>query len=306
MDKIDFISTLHYNGLFDSDPDYLSYCYQIFKQPYVPDMVSTLKTEKRAHIHDIWNAYAYGNMIKLVYIKSRSNPKKKADFNYVPEKTATKKTSDPARLTSSISRARARVFELAACNEFQHFCTFTLNGKWKNRDDLSEFRKSLTMLFRNINRERSVDNKIKYLLIPEPHKKGGWHFHGLLCGLTDNDLTEFKLSDHIPEKLKKSIRNGEKIYNFARYAKKFGYFTATDIKDKNACSVYLTKYITKDLGKNLLAKNQHLFFASQGLKGREVLAKNCAEPPPFDEWDFENEYVKIKTVSMSEKSDIDI
>lgn len=127
--------------------------------------------------------------------------------------------------------------------------------------------------------------------------------HGVLTGLSTDDLTEFKLSDHIPQKLKNSIKNGEKIYNFTRYADKFGFFTATRIKDKNACSVYLTKYITKDLGKSLLSKGQHLFFASQGLKGREVLAKNSTDLPPFSDWDFENDFVKIKTISLSENTD---
>ena len=320
MDKLDLISTLKKHGLFDNNPDYLSYCYNIINRPYSADMVSALKTEKRVLIHDVWNAYAYGNAVKVVYIKNRRNPKKNADFKYVPEKTVDKKTSATDRLTSSVSRARARVFELSACNEFQHFCTFTLNGEWRDRSDLSAFRKDLAMLVRNLNRGRADENKIRYVLIPEPHKKGGWHIHGLMSGLTD-DLTEFKLTDHIPQRLKNMIRNGEKVYNFERYAKKFGYFTATEIKDKNACSVYLTKYITKELGKTLLEKGQHLFFASQGLKGREVIVKNCFDPAPFtkdpppkkkgekpckqpaDTWDFVNKYVKVKTISLSEKTD---
>lgn len=304
MNKTDFLVLLHKNGLYENNPDYLSYFYNILSQKTSAEIVSALKDKKPLFIHDVWNAYAYGDIVKFVYIKNRANPKKNKDLPAI-EKTE-RSRDDDSRFSSSISRARARVFELASCNEFQHFCTFTLNKDMKDRNDLSEFRKSLSMLFRNINRERDIENLIKYLLIPEPHKKGGWHMHGLLTGLSTADLVEFKLTDNIPQKLKKQIKNGEKIYNFPRYADKFGFFTATDIKNKNACSVYLTKYITKDLGKSLLSKGQHLFFASQGLKGREVLAKNCDEIPPFDTWDFENDFVKIKTVSLSEKSDGEI
>ena len=272
-------------------------------------------------LHDVWNAYLYGdNVVKVVYIKKRSTPQNKKDLPHTQEKArgsgeglpphrlenGKPDTATDTRFKSSLSRARARVFELAMCNEFRHFCTFTLNKEFKDRDNLTEFRKSLSMLFRNINRERSEDEKIKYLLIPERHKKGGWHIHGLLTGLSTEeggDLVEFKLSDHIPKKLKKMIKKGETIYNFPRYADKFGYFTATQIKDMNACSVYLTKYITKDLGITLLEKGQHLFFASQGLKSREIVAKNCDDLPPFSDWDFENDYIKIKTVRVSQNMD---
>lgn len=302
MNKFDFISLIKNKGLYENNSDYLSYLYALYNKDFASKMLSTLKEAKPRFIHDVWSAYAYGNTIKLVYTKKRYTPKMNKDFNYIPEKTEKAKTTDGERLTSSVSRARARVFELAACNEFQHFCTFTVNEKMKNRFDLSSIRKDLAQLVRNINRDNPDNDKLKYLFIPEQHKKGGWHIHGLMCGLAPY-LTEFSTADNIPLKLKKAIKNGEKIYNFPRYSDKFGFFTATPIKDKNACSVYLTKYISKEMGKTLLDKGQHLFFASQGLKGREVLAKNCADIPPFDDWDFENDYVKIKTIQLSEKAD---
>lgn len=319
MNKSDFISLIRKNGIYDTNPDYLSYLYSVFGSDIAPLLSSSLNDKKPLFSHDIWNAYSYGNTIKVVYIKNRFNPKKNKDFKYISDIKPVNKSVDE-RLSSSISRARSRIFELASCNEFQHFCTFTVNEKYKNRYDLPSIRRDLAMLFRNINRDLVADNKIKYVLIPEQHKKGGWHLHGLAYGL-EPFLNEFKLSDNIPLKLKKMIKNGEKVYDFPRYSSKFGYFTATKIKDPNACSVYLTKYITKEMGKKLLDKGQHLFFASQGLKGREVIVKNCFDPAPFtkdpppkkkgdkpckqpaDTWDFVNKYVKIKTVSLSEKTD---
>lgn len=304
MTDYELISLLKRNNIYIPDSAWLSYFDNHLSNNYAVPLKNSLVDVKPRIIHDVWSAYLYGDTVKIVYTKVRANPKPKSKIIPLADDDDKKSRALPCeRFLSSISRARQRVFELASCNEFHYFCTFTLNAKLKDRDNLGEFRKSLTMLFRNINRSRDDEHKIKYLLIPEQHKKGGWHIHGLLSGLSTDDLTEFKLSDNIPQKLKNTIKNGEKVYNFSRYADKFGFFTATKIKDKNACSVYLTKYITKDLGITLLSKKQHLFFASQGLKGREVLAKNCSELPPFNDWDFENDYVMIKTIRLSENTD---
>ena len=127
--------------------------------------------------------------------------------------------------------------------------------------------------------------------------------HGLLMGLNSTDLREFSLSEKLPENIRKSIFKGKKVYNWEKYSKKFGYFTCTKIENKTACGKYITKYITKDLQKTARENNEHLFFASQGLKGREVIVKNSIDICPVDKWDFENDYVKIKWFSLSKNTD---
>ncbi|MBQ0083762.1 MAG: hypothetical protein KBS52_03230, partial [Clostridiales bacterium] len=191
---------------------------------------------------------------------------------------------------------------------------FTQSDKMRaDRFDLAAFIKDLGQFIRNINRTRA-DAPIKYLLIPEPHlnsqkakDRGAWHMHGLLMGLTPDDLREFSTKDNIPLNLKKRIKNGEKIYNWEQYSRKFGYFTCTPIASKEGCSKYLTKYITKDLSLSAIESGHHLFYASQGLKGKEQIIKNCSayqHTPPVAEWDFENDYVKVKWVDLeSQKRD---
>ena len=83
--------------------------------------------------------------------------------------------SEEERLRSSISRAKSRVNELALCNEFEYFCTFTQSDELRDRFDLKAFRKDFAMFVRNENRRR--EKKIKYLLVPERHKDGAWHMH---------------------------------------------------------------------------------------------------------------------------------
>lgn len=251
--------------------------------------------------HDYWNAYAYGNEIKFVYVKIGTINQKQispVDKKIVPKKGLSSANKNNMRFSQSISRARNRVFELAMCNEFRYFCTFTQDEKKRDRFDLSAFRKDLAQMVRNLNRGRAPDKKIKYLLIPEQHKNGAWHLHGLLQGLSETDLREFKLNEKIPQKIKNTIKNGQKVYDWTTYRRKFGYFTCTEINDGTACAKYITKYITKTLDGKKMDGGSHLYFASQGLKGREEIVRNCFEPCPVDEWDYENEYVKIKTLKI--------
>ena len=249
--------------------------------------------------NDVFNVYSYGNIIKVVYIKNGrrlKNEDEKSEFK--PEKSKNTLEKENERFSQSISRSKARVFELAMCNEFNYFCTFTQDKEKRDRFNLFDFRKDFTQFIRNQNRFRTEENKIKYLLIPEKHKDGAWHMHGLLSGLNDSDLRRFTLDEYIPERIKKQIRKGENVYDWCKYRKSFGYFTCTDIKSKDACAKYITKYISKDFQKNVREIGEHLFFASKGLKGREVILKNCYEECPIEDWDYENDYVKVKEIQI--------
>ena len=202
------------------------------------------------------------------------------------------------RFAQSLSRTRARIFELAACNEFTHFCTFTQDKEKRDRFNLAEFREDFAQLVRNLNRSRAAGDKIKYLLIPEEHKRGGWHMHGFLKGLTPDDLRLFTLDEKLPQRLRKQLKEGVKIYDWTRYRRSFGYFTCTEIKNGTAAAKYITKYVTKDVAETARESGAHLFFASQGLKGREKLEWRSFDKCPVDNWDFENDFVKVKEYQL--------
>lgn len=238
--------------------------------------------------HDTWTLYAYGNGYKVVYLKYGS----KSPRSDIPtsKKTLSAKEKEE-RLSQSVSRTKSTIFELAFCNEFSHFCTFTQNADFVgDRFDLSAFRKDLAQFVRNQNRGR--DKKITYLFVPEQHKDGAWHMHGLINGLNDDDLREFTLNERLPNKIRKQIKNGEKVYNWEKYARKFGYFTATKVKSHEACAKYITKYITKDLAKSAIKRGGHCYFASQGLKRRERILRTDDVTCPIKKWGFENDYIK--------------
>lgn len=292
---------------------------------------------KYRKINDFWNAYQYGDRIKVVYIKNAVRRKKEVEKlfpeleglplgllplaihstiyggNVVSEdypqdkKSKGKKVANgnaDERLLASISRTKSRIYELAMCNEFSFFCTFTMSAeKVKDRYDLDNIQKGFAQFIRNLNRGR--ENKIVYLLIPERHKDGAWHLHGLIEGLkVGEDLREFSLAEFLPYKIRKMLKNGEKVYNWDKYSQKYGFFTATAIKSKAAVSSYVCKYVTKEVAKQGREMGRHLFFASQGLKRRETIIHDSVDHSgkvvkcPFNdnEWSFENDYVKIKWV----------
>lgn len=258
--------------------------------------------------HDLWSLYDYGDIIKVVYFKSlpdapkseplfsRSDERKKPQFEKIPR-------SENERFSNSIARSRARIFELANCNEFTYFCTFTQDEEKRDRFDLSEFRKDFAQLVRNLNRGRKENSKIKYLLIPEQHQDGAWHMHGLMMGLTDDDLRPFDLSEKLPYRIREQIEKGVTVYDWTRYRKAFGYFTCTKIGNSLAVSKYITKYISKDLQKTVRESGEHLFFASQGLKGKDIVVKKSSDVCPVEKWDFENKYIKVAEIPKSEKAD---
>lgn len=243
--------------------------------------------------HDFIKAYKYGGKcIKIVFFKyQRAKPfpdYAEGLLEYL-EDSALDTPFDIInkhiyeRFESSISRTRSAIFEIALCNDFEWFCTFTIDKEKADRFNLADFRAHLSQFIRNQNRYREEGDQIKFLLIPENHKDGAWHMHGLLMGLKEGtDL----------------VKNEHGYLEWKKYRSRFGFFSCSRIKSHEACSRYITKYVSKSLFETKIKSGGHLYFASKGLKRKELV---CIEDFPLesDEWDFENDYVKIKWKKLS-------
>ena len=83
------------------------------------------------------------------------------------------------------------------------------------------------------------------------------------------------------------------IYDWPAYRQKFGFCDIEPIRNLQAASAYVTKYITKSFGAGVQNLGGHLYYASQGLQRAKVVKKGKMNPDSIY-WDFENEYVKIK------------
>ena len=128
-------------------------------------------------------------------------------------------------------------------------------------------------------------SSIKYLLVPEQHKDGAWHCHGFIKGIREDDL----------------VKNRNGFLEWRSHAERFGYTSLDVIKSHEACSRYITKYVSKDWGGDMLSSGAHLFFASQGLKGKEEVRPAAPGDLPPIAWDYSNEYVKIRWCKNEEE-----
>jgi hypothetical protein len=180
------------------------------------------------------------------------------------------------RLAVNISRVKKTVNELAYCNKFDYFCTFTFAADKANRYDMADCRKKISALFNHYKTRYSPD--FKYLLIPEYHKDGAIHMHGLIAGIRDLDLivplTIPKLN--IFTGIVEQVPNTPHYKDWPYYSKKFGYFSCSEIKNRVAVSRYILKYITKDLVQ--LPRAQQCYMCSKGLDRAELIF-DCDDVP---------------------------
>ena len=235
--------------------------------------------------YDITTVRSFNGRLKLV----RHNALRTKGIEDVDQHARKGSVSD-VKSDNNISRAKNRVFELALCNPWNIFLTFTLDPKKYNRNDLGNFRKDLSQFVRDYNKKYGL--AIKYLLIPEEHKKGGWHMHGFLMGLPDEHLRLFTLSEKLPKYIREKLKSGQAVYEWEPYRKKFGFCDLEVVKDQFAVSAYVTKYITKDLDRTVRESGAHLYYCSQGLSRSVVIFRGKANDGLV--YDYESDYNSIK------------
>ncbi len=151
---------------------------------------------------------------------------------------------------SSINRTKSMIYNYARGNVWDWFITLTFDSKKIDRYDYKECSTRLRKWLNNMKNKYAKD--MKYLIIPEQHKDGAWHFHGLLSNC-DNMKFDKAFNKHTGELL--VTKNDLQIYNFGNY--KLGFSTATPIEDTAKASSYITKYVTKQLAENTLGHRRY-------------------------------------------------
>lgn len=221
--------------------------------------------------------YKYNDLnYKLIY----SNHQKRANNTEYNERVGNER-----KMKQAINRARGKVFEYAYCNTWDYFITLTIDPSKHLRDQLDSYHKALTYFIKGLNKHRT--EKIKFLLVPELHSdKKSWHLHGLIAGLTAHDLTI----------------NANCYLDWAEYTNRFGYCSLSPIRNSEAVSKYILKYIGK--GFNDQAVGSHLYFCSRGLKTKELMATGFLDKIP-EKWDYENEFCKVLMIENADLTYID-
>ena len=136
-------------------------------------------------------------------------------------------------LYSSLNRTRSALYMYARQCDWEYFITLTYSpDKIDSRYDFSLCMKKAHKWINNCKNRKA--RELLYLLVPEQHKDGAWHIHGLLCSTTGLTFTDSG-----------KRYDGKIVYNLDDW--KLGFSTATKVADTCKVSNYITKYITKDL-----------------------------------------------------------
>lgn len=134
-------------------------------------------------------------------------------------------------------RARSKVRRLALANDFRWFVTLTLSPEQIDRYDGAEIVRRLGRWCDNMVRRHGL----RYILVPERHKDGAFHFHGFFSDavrVTDSGHTD----DH-----------GRKIYNLPQWT--LGFTAAMELYGEYPAAVaYVCKYIGKQDGERPLGR----------------------------------------------------
>lgn len=156
----------------------------------------------------------------------------------------------------SQKRSKQTIIEYARANNWDWFITLTFNPDLVDSTNYDDCYKKVHIFFNNLKKRKCPD--IKYLIVPEQHKSGRWHFHGLISGSDDLSLgiSHFKGS----------------VYNIHGF--KYGYTTATKVKDTKRVSTYISKYITKETAD--LTVGRHRYIKSNNLNKADVCDYNIS------------------------------
>lgn len=143
-------------------------------------------------------------------------------------------------------RSKNLIYDYARSNHWEWFLTFTFDGSKVDRFDYSLCSSKISKWLNNMKNRYCPD--MVYLVVPEQHKNGAWHFHGLFSSCDGLNMIPSGYYD----------KSGHLIYNIGRY--KWGFTTATKVGDSSKASAYLCKYVTKSLCD--VTKGRHRYWVS--------------------------------------------
>lgn len=167
----------------------------------------------------------------------------------------------------NLTRAVNQVYDIAKSNKWDWFLTLTFNPEKVDRYDYDSCVVALGSFLRYLRR-----HNVDYILVPDCHKDGAIHFHGLAAG-------------NLPCTFSGVCQHRRKVFNVDGYS--LGFTTATRVGDSDKCASYITGYITgknhqkngKPVRKMEVPKGRHRFWASRGLSRptQEYLMMSKAE-----------------------------
>lgn len=151
----------------------------------------------------------------------------------------------------SYNRTKNKIYNYARDNVWEWFLTFTFDPKKVDSFNYDEVVKCMHDFLWYMVRTSKTDTK--YLIVPEKHKSGRYHLHGVFSNM-DMSLWKFQYSGH-------TTKGGLPIYNIGGFP--YGFTTATQVQSTTRVSHYISKYITKDMFDSI--KNKKRYWSTRNL-----------------------------------------
>lgn len=153
-----------------------------------------------------------------------------------------------------LKKVRSNIIDLALnFSNWEYFITLTFSDK-----EIGEYthEKAIEKLKKWINNQKQQNKNFTYLLVPEFHKSGRLHFHGLIA-----NVPKWKFEKARNPTTGRLIKiNNVQIYNLVNY--KLGFTTISKIQNQEKVSNYISKYATKEL---ITLKNKKRYWYSRNL-----------------------------------------
>lgn len=160
---------------------------------------------------------------------------------------------DEQNLLNSVRRTKRKIMELARCASWSLWCTLTFDPKKIDRYDFKLCSKRMREWLQWQRKQYAPD--LQFLVVPETHKDGAWHFHALLGNIGSMELTSSG----------KYTINNQEIFNLSGW--KWGFTSAcfidSDTESLARIASYVSKYMTKECYQ--LAVGAHRYYASNNL-----------------------------------------
>lgn len=139
-------------------------------------------------------------------------------------------SSSEESIRCSLSRTKRSISSIASNGHFCFFCTFTFDPSRIDRFNYDSCSSCMQDFIRSL---KKTYPDLQYLLVPELHKNGAFHFHGLFSRHISRDL--LPVWDY---------KRHCSVYFFRSFP---GRTQVELIRDIQRISSYIQKYITKDL-----------------------------------------------------------
>lgn len=195
--------------------------------------------------------YPDGTKVYTVYKNSLSidDTAKKENFIESISELKTDLTAEEKELEKqrNLWKVKTKIKDYCLSNDFDYFWTLTFGGE--DRYDNTVCFKKLDLWLRKMRRKHG---KFDYIFIPERHKDGAIHFHGVTGGFA-GELVDSGVK-----------HNKATVFNCVDW--KHGFSTLTRIRSKKKCASYVTKYVTKDLDQSIVGKGKKKYWCSRGLR----------------------------------------